>query len=176
VLLRNRAFVSLLRCTGMRSITAVTLRMDQFSETERMERKCGSTRDVEKPILVCVVPHADPKLCPIVHLAAAVGERTDPTYELFAEGFVCRAVVRRALVPWRDGRLRERGRTRGEPGASSTSWLCCHWRPRHAGLWRPSSARRRRGGRVRGPAGSAVPSVLPVPRVPARSSWACRAC
>ena len=31
-LLRTRAFVSLLRCTGMRSITAVTLRLDQFSE------------------------------------------------------------------------------------------------------------------------------------------------
>ena len=31
-LLRTRAFVSLLRCTGMRSITAVTLRLDQFAE------------------------------------------------------------------------------------------------------------------------------------------------
>ncbi len=31
-LLRTRAFVSLLRCTGMRSITAVTLRLDQFTE------------------------------------------------------------------------------------------------------------------------------------------------
>jgi hypothetical protein len=93
-LLRTRAFVSLLRCTGMRSITAVTLRLDQFSETEggaqllkRMERKCGSTRNVEKPIFVCVVPHADPKLCALTHLAAAVAERTDPAYELFAEGF-----------------------------------------------------------------------------------------
>ena len=38
---------------------------------------------------MCVVPHADPKLCPLVHLAAAVAERerTDPAYELFAEGF-----------------------------------------------------------------------------------------
>ena len=50
-LLRTRAFVSLLRCTGMRSITAVTLRLDQFTEAgieigalllKRMERKCGS--------------------------------------------------------------------------------------------------------------------------------------
>jgi hypothetical protein len=88
--------VSLLRCTGMRSITAVTLRLDQFSEVgsesgvlllKRMERKCGSARNVEKPVYVCVVPHADPKLCPIVHTAAAVGHHTDPTYELFAEGF-----------------------------------------------------------------------------------------
>ncbi len=35
---------------------------------------------------VCVVPHADPKLCPIVHIAAALGE-VDPAYEQFAEGF-----------------------------------------------------------------------------------------
>ena len=52
-----------------------------------MERKCGSPRNVEKPIFVCVVPHADPKLCPIVHLAATVAERTAPAYELFSEGF-----------------------------------------------------------------------------------------
>ena len=79
----------------MRSITAVTLRLDQFTEAgdggalllKRMERKCGSTRNVEKPVFGCVVPHADPKLCPLVHLAAAVAERTDPAYELFAEGF-----------------------------------------------------------------------------------------
>ena len=34
------------------------------------------------------MPHADPKLCPIVHIAAALGNREiDPAYELFAEGF-----------------------------------------------------------------------------------------
>jgi hypothetical protein len=105
-LLRTRAFVSLLRCTGMRSITAVTLRLDQFSEVgdgvlllKRMERKCGSARNVEKPVYVCVVPHADPKLCPIVHIAAALNVslsrnheegsemELDPAYELFAESF-----------------------------------------------------------------------------------------
>ncbi len=107
-LLRTRAFVSMLRCTGMRSITAVTLRLDQFTEVgsesgalmlKRMERKCGSARNVEKPVYVCVVPHADPKLCPIVHIAAALSVRLsrnqeeslemelDPAYELFAEGF-----------------------------------------------------------------------------------------
>ena len=94
-LLRTRAFVSLLRCTGMRSITAVTLRLEQFTEAgsesgamllKRMERKCGSARNVEKPVYVCLVPHADPKLCPIVHIAAALGQ-ADPAYELFAEGF-----------------------------------------------------------------------------------------
>ena len=94
---RTRALVSLLRCTGMRSITAVTLRLDQFTEAgsesgvlllKRHERKCGSARNVEKPVYVCVVPHADPKLCPILHIAAALGNREiDPTYELFAEGF-----------------------------------------------------------------------------------------
>ena len=95
-LLRARAFISLLRCTGQRSITAVTLRLDQFTEVgsesgalllKRAERKCGSARNVEKPVYVCVVPHADPKLCPIVQIAAAVRHHTDPTYELFAEGF-----------------------------------------------------------------------------------------
>ncbi len=39
------------------------------------------------PVYVYVVPHADPKLCPIVHIASALGQHTDPTYELFAEGF-----------------------------------------------------------------------------------------
>jgi hypothetical protein len=34
---------------------------------KRHERKCGSARNVEKPVYVCVVPHAYPKLCPIVH-------------------------------------------------------------------------------------------------------------
>ncbi len=44
--------------------------------------------NVEKPVYVLVVPHADPKLCPIVHIAAALGNREiDPAYELFAEGF-----------------------------------------------------------------------------------------
>ena len=87
----------MLRCTGMRSITPATLRLDQFTEAgsesgalllKRMERKCGSARNVEKPVYVCVVPHADPKLCSIVHIAAALGNREiDPAYELFAEGF-----------------------------------------------------------------------------------------
>ncbi len=97
-LLRTRALVSVLRCTGMRSITTVTLRLDQFIEAgvesgalllKRMERKCGSARNVEKPVYVCVMPHAaDPKLCPIVHIAAALGNREiSPAYELFAEGF-----------------------------------------------------------------------------------------
>ena len=81
----------------MRSITAVTLRLDQFTEAgsesgalllKRMERKCGSARNVEKPVYVCVVPHADPKLCPIIHMAAALGNREiDPAFEMFAECF-----------------------------------------------------------------------------------------
>ena len=79
----------------MRSITAVTPRLDQFTEVgsesgalllKRMDRKCGSARKVEKPVYVCVVPHVDAKLCPIVHIASALGQ-VDPPYELFAEGF-----------------------------------------------------------------------------------------
>ena len=53
---------------------------------KRMDRKCGSARNVENPVYVCVVPHADAKLCPIVHIAAALGQ-VDPAHELFAEGF-----------------------------------------------------------------------------------------
>jgi hypothetical protein len=73
----------------------VTLRLDQFTEAgsesgalllKRMERKCGSARNADKPVYVCVVPHANAKLCPIVHIAAALGQ-VDPAYELFAEGF-----------------------------------------------------------------------------------------
>jgi hypothetical protein len=64
-----------------------------------MERKCGSALNVEKPVYVCVVPLADPKLCPIVHIAAALSVslsrnreegsemELDPAYELFAESF-----------------------------------------------------------------------------------------
>jgi hypothetical protein len=79
-LLRTRAFVSMLRCTGMRSITAVTLRLDQLTEAgsesgalllKRMERKCGSARNVEKPVYVCVVPHADAKLSDRAHCCGA---------------------------------------------------------------------------------------------------------
>ena len=96
-LLRTRALASVLRCTGMRSITAVTLRVNQFTEAgsesgalllKRMERKCGSARNVQKPVYACIVAHADPRLCAIVHIAAALGDREmDPAYELFAEGF-----------------------------------------------------------------------------------------
>ena len=55
---RTLAYVSL-RCTGLRSITAVTRRLDQLSGAgcerrfrKRMERKCGSARNVEKSVYV----------------------------------------------------------------------------------------------------------------------------
>ena len=81
----------------------MTLRLGQFTDEgesgalflKRMERKCGSAWNVEKP-------HADPKLCPILHRGANVrlsrnqdegsGMKLDPTYELFAESFTPRCV------------------------------------------------------------------------------------
>jgi hypothetical protein len=97
-LLRTRAFISLLRATGMRSITAVSLRLEQFTEVgnsgvllvKRMERKCGSARNTEKPVFVCLAPHADPALCVLVHISAALprDQVVDPSaYELFGQGF-----------------------------------------------------------------------------------------
>ena len=73
---------------------AVTAGVDRGPGTEggalhrkRRESGCGATRNVGNPIFECVVPHADRKLGPIVHIAAAVGHHTNPTYELFAVGF-----------------------------------------------------------------------------------------
>jgi hypothetical protein len=60
----------------MRSITAVTLRLEQFTEVvsesgalllKRMERNCGSRAERGKPVYVL----ADPQLCPIVHIAGS---------------------------------------------------------------------------------------------------------
>jgi hypothetical protein len=65
-LLRTRAFVSLLRCTGMRSITAVTLRLDQFTEVgsesgalllKRMERASAARRETWKSRCTCAPCH-----------------------------------------------------------------------------------------------------------------------
>ena len=78
-LLRTKAFISLLRATGMRGNTAVALTMDQFSAVEnggvlihRLEKKSGSVRNIERPVWVCLYPHANPALDPLVHMAEYV--------------------------------------------------------------------------------------------------------
>ena len=95
VLLRTRAFTSLLRSTGMRSTTALSLMLEQFTEVadmdglvllHRMENKCGSIRNVQKPIFVCIAPHKDPKLDPLVHIAEYVYDIECSC--IFTEGFV----------------------------------------------------------------------------------------
>jgi hypothetical protein len=94
---RTRTFVSPLRSMGVRFITSVTLRLDQLNDKgsesgalllKRMERKCGSARNVDMPV------YGDLKLCPIMHIAAALGnqdqeerQEVDQTgVERFAEG------------------------------------------------------------------------------------------
>ena len=70
------AFASLLRTTGMRGLTAMSLTMRDFTELEdnsvlleRWEKKLGSTRNVSKPVYVRVVPGKLPKLDCLIHLA-----------------------------------------------------------------------------------------------------------
>ena len=76
ILLCTRAFVSISRATGMRSINALSLQLStSFIPTEegilinRIERKCGSIRNIEKDVICHVDHHIDPTLDPIIHLA-----------------------------------------------------------------------------------------------------------
>jgi len=76
ILLCTCAFISISRSTRMRSINALSLQLStSFTPTEegilinRIERKCGSIRNVEKDVVCHVVHHIDPTLDPILHLA-----------------------------------------------------------------------------------------------------------
>ena len=95
MLLRTRALSSLLRSTGMRSITALSLQLEDFTEVtdqpgvvliHRIERKCGSVRNAEKQVYCCIVPHKNPKLDPLIHLAEYLNECKSKL--IFAEGFI----------------------------------------------------------------------------------------
>ena len=97
LLLRTRALSSLLRSTGMRGTTAISLTLDDFSEVvdqpgqvliHRIEKKCGSVRNAEKSVYVCLAPHKNPRLDPLIHLAEYL---TDCNSKLiFAEGFTAK--------------------------------------------------------------------------------------
>jgi len=97
ILLGTRAFASLLRYTGMRSITGANVTLEDFTEQpdgsvllQRIEKKCGSIRNVEKLVYVRIVPHKDPEQCTLVHLAEYFWlVRNNPTCRLhpFARGF-----------------------------------------------------------------------------------------
>lgn len=97
ILLGTLAYSSLLRYTGMRSITGANVRFEDFMEQadgglllRRIEKKCGSVRNVEKVVYVLIVPHKDPQLCTLVHLATYFNSvRQNPTcrVEPFARGF-----------------------------------------------------------------------------------------
>ena len=95
LLLRTRALSSLLRATGMRGTTALSLTLDDFTEVvdqpgqvllHRIEKKCGSVRNAEKTVFVCLVPHKNPRLDPLIHLAEYLNECKSKL--IFAEGFI----------------------------------------------------------------------------------------
>jgi hypothetical protein len=93
-LLRTRAFCTLMRATGMRSTTAIDLQLCDLTEVDgggvllhRMESKSGSKRNVTKDVFVGIVPHADPRLCPLVHLAEYVQHVPPDVKCIFAQGF-----------------------------------------------------------------------------------------
>jgi hypothetical protein len=92
-LVRARAFCSLVRATGMRSTTAIDIKLRDFTELDndgvllhRMENKSGSKRNVSKDVFVVIVPHVYPDLCPLVHLSELVhGMPIDEC--IFTQGF-----------------------------------------------------------------------------------------
>mmetsp|Transcript_2885 Transcript_2885/g.6104 ORF Transcript_2885/g.6104 Transcript_2885/m.6104 type:complete len:590 (-) Transcript_2885:874-2643(-) len=94
-LLAVRAFLSLLRSTGMRCIEAWTLKRSDFEELEngevllkRSSSKCGSKRNISKRIYCKIVPNSDKKLCTLIHLAEYVRHVPDENSYLFLHGFI----------------------------------------------------------------------------------------
>mmetsp|Transcript_3295 Transcript_3295/g.6142 ORF Transcript_3295/g.6142 Transcript_3295/m.6142 type:complete len:599 (-) Transcript_3295:959-2755(-) len=94
-LLAVRAFLSLLRSTGMRCIEAWTLKRSDFEELAcgevlltRSSSKCGSKRNISKRIYCKIVPHANRELCTLIHLAEYVRHVPDENAYLFLHSFV----------------------------------------------------------------------------------------
>jgi len=102
-MVRTRAFVSLLRATGMRPGSAVLLERENFSCTvdggvlvRRTECKTGSGARVER--YVCIVPGADQRLDPLLHIAEHLhGMRCDDRF-IFASGFELRKHDNKSIV------------------------------------------------------------------------------
>ena len=70
------AYASLLRSTGMRSITGLDLKLIDFETLDggevlltRVEHKVGSVRNCDKTVYAKIVPAKDPTQCTLVHLA-----------------------------------------------------------------------------------------------------------
>ena len=92
------AYASLLRSTGMRSITGLEVKIDDFEELEegevlltRVEHKVGSVRNVDKMVYAKVVPSKDPSQCALVHLASYfVGQQQRLPAQPFTLGFTAR--------------------------------------------------------------------------------------
>jgi len=91
------AYASLLRSTGMRSITGLELKLEDFEELDegevlltRVEHKVGSVRNVRKTVYAKVVPAKDPSQCALIHLANYfVGQQRLPA-QPFSLGFTAR--------------------------------------------------------------------------------------
>mmetsp|Transcript_7549 Transcript_7549/g.13809 ORF Transcript_7549/g.13809 Transcript_7549/m.13809 type:complete len:379 (-) Transcript_7549:3417-4553(-) len=75
-LLMVRATLSLLRATGMRGVSLCTIKREDFEDLDndgeqlltRIERKCGSTRNITKRVSCKLVHHINPEQCPLIHL------------------------------------------------------------------------------------------------------------
>jgi len=91
------AYASLLRSTGMRSITGLDLTLNYFGEQAegevlltRVEHKVGSVRNVDKTVYAKVVPHTDPSQCALVHLARLFDQEPGLPDRPFTHGFTRR--------------------------------------------------------------------------------------
>ena len=91
------AYSSLLRSTGMRSITGLEVKLEDFEELDegevlltRVEHKVGSVRNVDKTVYAKVVPAKDSSQCALIHLASYfVGQQRLPA-QPFTLGFTAR--------------------------------------------------------------------------------------
>jgi len=97
LLVDTLAYSSLLRSTGMRSIEGIFLTKESFEKLDdlegvmvnRMTRKDGSSRNVEKPITVMIVPNKIPALDTLLHLAFHFQNKSDGP--LFTAGLTHKA-------------------------------------------------------------------------------------
>ena len=88
------AYVSLLRFTGMRSITGLDISLGDFEVQDdgtvlltRVEHKVGNVRNVDKLVYCRLVPHKNPSQCVLLHLARFFATTPNLPQQPFAFGF-----------------------------------------------------------------------------------------
>jgi hypothetical protein len=91
------AYASLLRSTGMRSITGLDLTLNDYGEQAegevlltRVEHKVCSVRNVDKTVYAKVVPNKEPSQCTLVHLARFFAQEPGLPDRPFTLGFTSR--------------------------------------------------------------------------------------